>query len=567
VAYYGRVDSISKAWRCTTEGQERLCRTARCVNAGNAKPTQRGQRRRHAPRTRHRALSLCRANYDTVEEGSHATDCRCTYSESAGSESACGRGSARTMTQHNMTQHNTPDASGLASQLRGQVLTSRTPGFEPARAAWNGLHDRRPAIIARCTGAVDVQHAVDFARRNEMPIAVRSGGHSFSGASTIEGGLLIDLSPMGAVHVDASDRVATVQGGALWGLVDRETQAYGLATTAGVISHTGVGGLTLGGGIGRLMRRYGLTCDNVLSFDLVTADSDLLHITPERNTDLNWALRGGGGNFGIVTNFQYQLHPVGPLVLAGSLGWPVERAPEAIAGCQYLLDDSRLDLYLQIMYVTAPADGGGLFPADLRGRHVVLVNLFWGGDIAEGERYFKRCRAAVSPALDTIGPVRYEELQRGSDALAPHGRRAYIKSGYFPAITPEHILAAGDTMVSIPTQHSLMEFVMLGGKVSEVGEHDTAFAGRDAGFLFESIALWDGSEKDDEAMSWCQEVNERFAGLISKRTYANLSSDEAFEGRGAAGVATASRLAEIKRRYDPTGVFHHNPNVRQTVGV
>lgn len=461
-----------------------------------------------------------------------------------------------------MTSSATPAelADGLREAIRGPVLLNGDSEFDASRAVWNGMYDRRPRVIVRCTGTVDVQRAIDFARDYDLPLAVRGGGHSYSGASSIDDGMLLDLSLMAGVSVDPIARTATAQGGALWNLFDRETQGHGLATTAGVISHTGVGGLTLGGGVGRLMRKHGLTCDNVISFEIVTAESEVLRVDREHNEDLDWALRGGGGNFGVVTKFEYELHPLGPTVLAGSLGWPAERAGEALASCKGLMDDAPRDLFLQMMYTTAPR-GLNYIPDNMQGKPVVMVNLFWAGDIDKGEQLFSTARAK-GPSFDTIGPVRYDELQSSIDVMAPHGRRAYIKSGYFKTLTEGHIAAAAEVWSTFPSQYSLLEFVMMGGKVSDVGTEETAFAGREAGYLLGAIALWDESASDARALEWCRKTEERFEPLVSKGLYINMSSDEAADVYESTGAANYARLAEVKGKYDPENVFKHNPNIR-----
>jgi FAD binding domain len=449
----------------------------------------------------------------------------------------------------------------LRSSVRGDILVEGDPLYDERRIGWNAMYDRRPAAIARCTGVADVQAAIAIARQRELPIAVRSGGHSFPGASTTEGGLLLDMGPMQGVTVDPKARTAVAQPGVTWGLFDRETQAYGLATTGGVVSTTGIAGLTLGGGIGRLQRMHGLTCDNVLSFDVVLADGSLVRASGDENTDLYWALRGGGGDYGVVTSFTYRLHRVGPEVLGGMVMWPVEQAAEVLAAARTVIADAPDPLSFQIFFIDAPRLE--MIPADIQGQPMIVLGASWLGErLTDGEEVLREIRKVGTPAIDTIGPIPYEILQSLSDVLAPFGNRTYLKTGFVSDLTADVVEVMSTVSAQRVGSTSMFEFVLMGGELSRVDPDATAYSQRDGELCWNAIAMWPDPAETEAQVAWCRDAEREMAPHTLPGRYINFLAD-ADDGdvRGAVGDRTFARLTEIKERYDPDRVFARNPNL------
>jgi hypothetical protein len=454
----------------------------------------------------------------------------------------------------------------LRGKVMGPVLAPDDAGYDEARRArlFNGAYaDRRPGVVVQCMGVADVQAAISFARENALPIAVRGGGHSPSGSSTTDGGVLLDMGLMRSVHVDPKRRVAVVGPGTLLAELDRETQVHGLVAPSGVVSHTGVAGLTLGGGVGRLMRKYGLTVDNVLGFDIVTADGQWRHVDDDNHPDLFWALRGGGGQFGIVTSFEFALHPVGPTVLGGSFGWPLNQAKEVYARLREEIATAPDELALQLIFVTGPE--AEFIPPELQGQPTLMMPVTWAGeDFEEGERQIAPFRQKVPPTLDMVGPLPYTLLQSASDVLAPHGRRGCSLPGYLADLSDDIMEIAIDLVERFPTDSSVLEFSQLGGAVARVPADATASAAfRDAGFFYIAGAnSWD--EADDEACEqWVRAADAALGRFRLPGRYFNfLSYDDEDNLHEALGEQTAARVAEINAKYDPDGVFAHNHNAR-----
>lgn len=450
----------------------------------------------------------------------------------------------------------------------GPVLVPGDPAYDETRKVWNGMFDRRPAVIAQCMGVADVQAAVGFARANGLVVAVRGGGHSCSGASTTEGGMLIDLGLMRGVHVDPDRRVAVAAAGTLLAELDRETQVHGLAVTAGTISHTGIAGLTLGGGAGRLMRKYGLTCDSVLGFDVVTADGRWLHADAESHADLYWALRGGGGTFGIVTHFEYQLHPLSPIVYGGFLGWPLAQAKEAFRHVHAHLVDAPDDVQVQLIFVTGPEID--FIPDSLRGQPALLMTVTWvGEDLDAGERYVAPLReGAVPPTLDLVGRFPYTFLQAGADPLAPHGRRSCASmSGYFADLSDEIVDAAIAQAERFPTPYSVIELSQMGGAVARVPADAMATPLlRDAGYFYITGANCIEEADVQACRDWTFEADTALRPFALPGRYINFVSEDDDEGmRASIGERAFERLLSIKAAYDPDGVFSYNPNRRVAI--
>jgi FAD/FMN-containing dehydrogenase len=444
----------------------------------------------------------------------------------------------------------------LAEGFGGQLLAEGDAGYDEARVVFNAMIDRRPALIARCAGTADVISAVRYAREQDLPIAARCGGHSVSGHSAGDkGALVIDLSPMKGVRVDPDGQTARANGGVLWGEYDRETQAFGLATPGGRVTTTGVGGFTLGGGYGWLSTKYGLSCDNLLSADVVTADGRLLTATETENEDLFWGLRGGSGNFGIVTSFEFRTHPVGPLY-AGLMLYDRSRGADAMAAYRELVDGGPDELSTGIVHVTAPP--APFVPENLHGKPALAFLVSYCGEPAEGERLVGGMREA-GPAADVAGPMPYRAFQAMLDDLNPPGLRNYVRG--------EHLKGLGDgfvdTFLDLSTEglHPLTVLIIFqhGGAVSRVPDEATAFAHRDAAFMFHPICNWEDPADDEKHISWSRAASAAVENYKTGGVYLNFMTDEAVP----AGYdeATRGRLVELKRKYDPDNVFRFNQNI------
>jgi FAD/FMN-containing dehydrogenase len=450
----------------------------------------------------------------------------------------------------------------LRHRFDGQVLLPDEPGYHQARRVWNAMVDRRPAAIARCASVTDVAAAVGFARTHELEIGVRCGGHSVLGLSVPDGGLLLDLTPLRAVRVDPDRRRAWVQGGALLGDLDRASQPYGLATTAGNVSHTGVGGLTLGGGMGWLARRFGLACDNVTRFQLVTADGELLHASESEHPDLFWGLRGGGGNFGVVTEFEFVLHRVGTAALLVDLWYAPWEAAAALRRWRELLAETPRQATLTAWVGTTGAFP--FLPPELHGRPLASVGYVWVGDPDQGRGLLPALRNGAPALAERVQELSYLELQRIDDAAHRHGVRRYWKGHYLRGLGDAAIdafLTRGDG----GGDPALLPYAGLqsyGGAVADVGDADTAFSHRDALVEFVAVANWTDPAEDRARMSAAR----RYAGAVepfASGVYVNALGDEGQAGiQRAYGPDKLARLAALKDRYDPGNVFHLNHNIR-----
>jgi len=450
----------------------------------------------------------------------------------------------------------------LQREFRGVLVVPRDPAYEAARTVWNGMVDRRPAIIARPTGAADVAAALRFARRLGLGVAVRGGGHSPIGASMSEGGLTIDLSLMRGVRVDPEARRAWVQGGALWTDVDRETQAYGLATTGGFVSHTGVGGLTLGGGEGQLGRLFGMSVDNLVSADVVTPDGALLFASEERNADLFWALRGCGANFGVVTGFEFRLHPVGPTVLAVSLFFGED---DGIAVLRRFRDfAAEAPGAFSLTAGVGTATPAPFLPPEVVGRPIVVVSFAWFGDRDEGLRLAAPLREAARPLAEVIGPQSYVELQGASDEGNRSGRRYYWKGDFWwdlPDAAIEAMLSGGAQPGA--ARLSSAGVLALGGAIGRVPEDAMAYSHRDAAFDFIVSATWDDPGEDETRLADARRTYETVRRFGGRGLYVNsLGIDDAADRvREAYGPEKFQRLVALKDRYDPNNVLRPGHNI------
>jgi hypothetical protein len=464
-----------------------------------------------------------------------------------------------------MDRHLTgPQLAGLRGRFRGALLRAGEEGYEEARRVWNGAIDRRPALIARCAGADDVVEAVRFGREHDLVISVKGGGHAVAGHAVCDGGLMIDLSLMKAVRVDPAAATARGAAGLLWGEFDRATQQVRLATTGGIISHTGIAGLTLGGGLGHLMRKHGLTVDNLLSVDLVTADGERRHVDAGSEPELFWGLRGGGGNFGVATAFEYRLHPVGPLTLGGPIVWPLGDGPAVFRFLRDFAPDAPDELGLTIGARLAPPMP--FLSRDDYMKPVVIVLPVWCGDPAAGEAAIAPLRQVGTPMADVVRLVPYLGLQSMLDGGAPHGMHYYWKSHRIPDLTDEVIDMIVGAVASITSPFSQIGGWAVGGAVSRVGEAETAVGRREVGFEFNVTAAWPAP--DPEGARHTAWVRDTWDAMRPHSTgvYANFLSDEGRSGVEAAYGRRLARLVALKDRWDPTNVFRMNANIPPSAG-
>jgi len=434
----------------------------------------------------------------------------------------------------------------LGEQLTGPVLLSGHPDYDSARRVWNGMHDKRPALIARCASSEDIHHAVTFARERDLLVAVRGGGHSWPGKSVCDGGLMIDLAHMNSVTVDPVKQRAFARGGALLGQLDTAALEHGLITTAGVVSHTGVGGYTLGGGFGRLNRKHGLTIDNLVSAEIITADGQVRTVSAEQDADLFWAIRGGGGNFGVVSQFEYQLHPFNRSVLSGMIAWPIDQAREVLDFYSDWYSGLSDDLYVGPAMVTMPD-----------GTSVIAMEVVYAGDPVAGEKELEPLRKIGKPMDDGIGMQDYMVMQTQEDANFAHGIRSYAKNGMVKEISPELIDAMIESFV--PDPRMAMFTHTAGGAVTRVDEEATAFPHRNAETMIIIGGGWKDPAHDAEAIAigrkWFAQL-EPFTGGY----YDNIDFDSG-DGSGNYGPVY-ERLARIKGRYDPGNLFRLNRNIQ-----
>jgi hypothetical protein len=453
--------------------------------------------------------------------------------------------------------------SGLRARFRGALLRPDEEGYDEARRVWNGAIDRRPALIARCAGADDVVEAVRYAREQGLQASVRCGGHSVAGHAVCDGGIMIDLSLMRGVRIDPGARTARVAGGALLGDLDRAAQQFGLATTAGIVSHTGVGGLTLGGGLGHLMRRCGLTVDNLLSVDLVAADSGRVHVDAETDPELFWALRGGGGNFGIATAFTFRLHTVGPLVLGGPIIWPVADAAAVLRTVREFARDAPDALGIAIGLRLAPPMP--FLPPEQYGKPILMLLPVWSGNLAEGESVLAPLRRIGRPLADVVRPVPYLAIQTLGDAANQHGMHYYWRSLRLPELSDAIIDVLVAATESITSPLSYFGCFCVGGAAARVAPDETAVGAREIGFELNTVAGWRPQDPEGERhTAW---VRQTWDALRPHSTgvFAHFLSDEGAAGIEAAYAHRLERLAMLKGRHDPTNFFRLNANIPPAV--
>jgi FAD/FMN-containing dehydrogenase len=449
-----------------------------------------------------------------------------------------------------------PALAAFEAGFRGILLRPGAAGYDDARQVWNGMIDRRPALIARCAGPADVVCAVNFARDQDLLVSVKGGGHNITGNAVCERGLMIDLSRMKGIRVDPRKRTARAEAGLTWGEYNRETQAFGLASTGGVVSTTGIAGLTLGGGLGWLMSKHGLSCDNLVSADIVAADGKLLTASAEENPELFWGLRGGGGNFGVVTSFEYRLHPVGP-VLAGMVLYPIAKAPEVLRFYREYARGCPDELTAFAALMTSP-----------EGMPVVAIVVGYIGEIAMGEKLVAPVRRFGTPLADTIAPMSYVELNSLLDAAVPYGGvQRYWKSSFLKELGDEVLDVMVDRAAVMRSPMSMVGFFHMHGAATRVDPDATAFGLRDDQWDYDVISQWQDRSESAGHIEWTRAFWTAVEPFASGAVYVNhLDAEEGVRIRAAySSSASYQRLVALKTRYDPANLFRLNQNIRPTI--
>jgi FAD/FMN-containing dehydrogenase len=442
------------------------------------------------------------------------------------------------------------DVEDLRARLRGPLLLAGQAGYEDARTIWNRAFDRKPALIARCAGAADVTEAINFARAHGLLTAVRGGGHSLSGQSVCDGGLVIDLSLMRGIRIDPLTKTARVEPGARLAEVDQEAQAFGLAVPLGTVSDTGAAGLTLGGGFGRLCRKYGLACDNLIGADLVTADGRFLTVSASENPDLLWALRGGGGNFGVVTSFEYRVHAVGPTMFGGDVVYPFMQARELLHGFAGVIAAVPDELFVWVFFLPAPDH-----------QRVVVFNVCYCGLVGDAQRVLEPLRKLGKPLKEELAPTPYVKLQRALDAGNPPGRY-YVKGGYVNRFTPELSNALVDYLESSPADNAVIGISHFGGAISRVKPTATAYWHREPSHEVIVVAGWDDPKDAERTTQWVRGAWQRIEPLTAGY-YVNHGAFDESERRIRTNYGdNYPRLAALKKRYDPGNLFRLNANIK-----
>lgn len=443
-------------------------------------------------------------------------------------------------------------AGELAANFRGQILKPTDAAYEDARRVHNGLVDKRPALIARCHGVADVVEALDVSRRLGLEVAVRGGGHDLAGRATIDDGVVIDLSPMKGIHVDPESRTVWAQGGVTWGELNRETQLHGLAVTGGVVSSTGIAGLTLGGGVGWLMGKYGLALDNLRAVNLVTADGKVLRASKNQEPELFWALRGGGGNFGVATSLEYELHPVGPIIMGG----PTHPIESARAVVEFFRDIAPSLADEQTLYATLTHAPEG------SGKEVAALVTSQCGPLEGAEKAMQPLKQFAHPIVDAVGPIPYCKLNQMLDANFPKGALNYWKSSFLTELNDAAIDAMIRCFARRPSTKAQLLLENFHGAVTRIEVSDTAFPHRREGYNFLVLAQWMRPEESDACVAWAREMYEEMQPFFAAGRYVNYLDDDDTGEPIAAYGSNYRRLQQIKARYDPTDFFHMNQNIR-----
>jgi FAD/FMN-containing dehydrogenase len=449
---------------------------------------------------------------------------------------------------------------GFRARLRGPLLLPGDAGYEDSRTVWNAMIDRRPALVVRCLGVADVVACVQFARANDLLLCVKGGGHNIAGLATADGALMLDLSLMRGVWVDPRRKTARAQAGCLLGDVDRETQVHGLAAVLGFVSATGIAGLTLGGGFGYLTRRWGWTSDNVLGMDLVTADGTIVRASDEENADLFWGLRGGGGNFGVVTGIDYALHSVGPEIVGGVVAWPASEARAVLELYRSLAEKAPPEMTL--VALLRPAPPAPWLPKEMHGQPIVALLACHSGNPEEGEKAVAPIKSFGKPIGDVLVRRPYAQMQSLLDATQPKGRRYYWKSEYLAGVEPALCEKLAGHAERIRSPHSAVVLFQLGGTLKRLAPEHSAVGNRDARYVFNLTASWERPDEDAAHVAWAREAWGDLKSFSTGGTYLNfLTEDEGRDRTEAALGPSLRRLTELKKKWDPQNVFRTNRNI------
>ena len=453
--------------------------------------------------------------------------------------------------------------SAFQAGFRGPVLSPGAPGYDHARTVWNAMIDRRPGLIARCTGTADVVQAVRFARQHHFLVSVRGGGHNIAGLAVCQGGMVIDLSLMRGVWVDPKQRSARAQAGCTLGDVDRETQLHGLAAVLGFVSATGVAGLTVGGGFGYLTRRFGYTCDTVLSMEVVTAEGTVLRAAADENAELFWALCGGGGNFGIVTSFEYRLFPVGPEILGGAIAWHAEEAQDVLSAYREFCARTPRETTAVAIVRLAPA--APWLPKEIHGKPIVAIFVCHSGAVEAGETLVASLRSVGRPVADTVARRPYVQMQSLLDATQPKGRRYYWKSHYLASVEPQLFAVVDAFAARLISPHSAIILFQLQGALGDLPAGHSPVGNRDAAFVLNIASSWESASDDAANVRWARDCFEATREFSTGGTYINFLTEE--EGRdrieAAYGREILQRLAFLKKTWDPENMFRHTKPVSE----
>ncbi len=450
----------------------------------------------------------------------------------------------------------------LASSLRGDLLTAESAGYDDARSIWNAMIDKRPGLIVRCAGAADVIRAVNFSSEHELLVAVHGVGHNIAGNAVCDGGIMISLAGMKSVHVDPAARTVRVEPGVTLGDLDNETQAHGLATPVGINSTTGIGGLTLGGGFGWLSRKFGMTIDSLISADVVTASGDLVKASADDNADLFWGIRGGGGNFGVVTSFEFQCHPVGPEILSGLIVHPFSDAREVFNYYREFTAQAPDDLSVWVVMRKAPPLP--FLPEEVHGTEVVILAAMYAGDMAEGEKALASLRAHGNPIADVISPHQFTAFQAAFDPLLTPGVRNYWKSHDFLELSDDLLDKLIEFVGTLPDPQCEVFIAQMGGATNRIGADSTAYRHRDAEYIMNVHGRWDNAADDDRCIAWCRELFDASTPYATGGVYVNFMTEEEQQRVQEAYGDSYDRLVQLKNKYDPKNMFRLNQNIQPT---
>ena len=448
----------------------------------------------------------------------------------------------------------------LKDKVKGQIVLPDDPHYNKVREIWNAMIDRRPAVIVQCAEADDVSHAISYARENGLELSIRGGGHNIAGSALCDNGVLIDLSNMKTVSVDAQNRRAYVEPGATLGDFDKAVQAHGLATPVGINSTTGIAGLTLGGGFGWLTRKYGMTIDNLVSANMVTAEGRKVHVSKDENADLFWAIRGGGGNFGVVTRFEFALYPVGPEILAGLLVFPLNQAKQVLQKYRELVKSAPEELNIWAILRKAPPLP--FLPENVHGKEVIVLALFYAGDTKEGEKLIAPLRSFGDPYGEHIGAMPYEQWQQAFDPLLTPGARNYWKSHNFTQLSDDALDSIIEYAGKLPSPNCEIFVGLIAGAANRVPSDAMAYGHRDAKFVLNVHGRWDEAAQDKTCISWARAFFEASKPYASAGAYVNFMTGDEGDRVAAAYGTNYGRLKEIKKKYDPENIFHNNQNIK-----